>query len=146
MIGEIGDPSLPIELHSVRVGDGGTLAAREPKFPLTFRFGWRNSEFEGEIGRGDDGLYLRLCAAVANVPYTAENASGRSRLLGVVTSPAESGIGTLRLMDDQSVVLSKEVALPLKEGLTASGLVTQISVIVLALAPYLDLLAELRAA
>ena len=41
-----------IALGSLEVGDGGELALREPKFPLTFSFHWRNSRFQGAISNG----------------------------------------------------------------------------------------------
>ena len=146
VVDHFGDTDKPIALHSLEIGAAGELALREPQFPLSFAFHWRKSEFQAEIGRGQSGLYLRLCASVAKVPFTAENPSERSRLLAIVTSPAETGSGKLEIENDHSVALCKKVDLPAGEGLTATGLVTYMSVVVLSPAPYLDLVAELDAA
>lgn len=144
-IDQISDPALPIELRSVSVNEAGGLARRERQLPLAFEFSWRDTEFQGVVRESDGAVLLELSIGIGRLPFTAEDASGRNRLLAVITNETDSRPGSLKVVRDSTVMLSKEVALPSSEALTANGLVTNIAVAVLTLAPYLDLLTEYRA-
>ena len=137
----IDHPQPPIEMHSIAIDEHGNLRSREPDFPLKFRFRWRDSAFEGEVGQNDSGLYLELRTELGALPYTAENDAGRANFVTVTSS--DQDYGTLRIVQNQTIVFEKEVELPRSGGLTATTLVTHIAILVLSAAPYLDLLAEL---
>lgn len=143
---QIGEPTTPIELRSVAIDDAGGLARREPEFPINFGFRWRNSEFQAVVRKVKGTLNLELSTGLGRLPFTAEDAHGRGRLLSVITGEADERPGTLKVVRDSTVTLSKDVSLPSSGSLTAHGLVANLAVAVLTLAPYLDLLAEHRTA
>ncbi len=139
----IDSPQPPIEMHSMAIDERGNLTSREPDFPLRFQFRWRDTAFEGEVGQNESGLYLELRTQLGALPYTAENDAGRANFMTVISADQKQDYGTLRIVQDQTIVFEKDVELPRSGGLTATALVTQIAILVLSAAPYLDLLAEL---
>ena len=138
----IGEPSTPIELNSLEIDQSGTILQRETKFPLTFHFSWRDSNFEGAVDQMSDRLTLELSLKLAALPFTAEDAAQRGKWSALISDADAPAGGILKIMHDSTVVLSKTVDLPEMNGFTADGFVTNIAMMVLSLAPYLDLLVE----
>lgn len=138
----IGEPTTPIELHSLEVDNSGVIMQRKPKFPLNFNFSWRNSAFEGAVNQEDGQLTLELRLKLTTVPFTAEDADQRSKWSAIISNSGNPAAGNLEILRDSTAILSKSIELPEMNGFTADGFVTNISMMVLSLAPYLDLLAE----
>ncbi|MBT3171375.1 MAG: hypothetical protein HOM52_03165 [Rhodospirillaceae bacterium] len=138
----IGEPNTPIELNSLEVDQSGALQQREPQYPLTFNFSWRDSNFEGTVDQVDDRLTLELSLKLAELPFTAEDATQRGNWSAIVSDTDAPAGGVLKIMHDSTAVLSKKIDLPELNGFTADGFITNMAMMVLSLAPYLDLLAE----
>ena len=138
----IGEPKTPIELNSLEVDSSGGLTQREPKYPLVFRFSWRDSKFEGAVDRADGRLTLELRLQIAAVLFTAEDSNKRGKWTAIVSDAEAPAGGMLQIMHDSNAVLSKTVDLPEMGDFTADGFVTNIAMMVLSLAPYLYLLVE----
>ena len=138
----IGEPSTPIELNSLEIDSSGAISHREPKYPLVFRFSWRDSNFEGTVNQADGHLSLELSLRLAEMPFIAENSDQRGRWSAII-SDAETPVGgKLEVLHDSTAVLSKTIDLPEMSDFTAEGFVTNIAMMVLTLAPYLDPLVE----
>jgi hypothetical protein len=138
----IGESSTLIELNSLEIDSSGAISHREPKYPLVFRFSWRDSNFEGTVNQADGHLSLELSLRLAEIPFTAENSDQRGRWSAII-SDAETPVGgKLEVLHDSTAVLSKTIDLPEMSDFTAEGFVTNIPMMALTLAPYLDLLVE----
>ncbi len=143
-IDAIGEPQTPIELHSLDVDNTGTIFQREPSFPLSFGFTWRECRFEGRVDQKDGQLLLELDLKLGDVPYTAQDAAQRGKWSAIISNAENPDSGTLHIVHDSSAVLSKTINLPKMDGFTADGFVTNTALMVLSLAPYLDLIAEVN--
>ena len=141
-IDAIGEPKIPIELHSLEVDEFGAISQRAPNYPLKFGFTWRDSNFEGTVDQVNDRLTLELRLKLADVPFTAENAGQRGKWSAIISNSDKPAGGELRIMRDSTAILSKKIELPELDGFTADGFITNIAMMVLSLAPYLDLLVE----
>ena len=144
VIDVIGEPKTPIELHSLEVDNSGALSQRPPKFPLNFHFSWRECKFEGLVDRVDGQMTLELSLKLGDVPYTAEDAAQRSKWSAIISNTGNPEDVALKIIRNGSAVLSKTINLPEMNGFTADGFVTNTSLMVLSLAPYLDLIAEIN--
>ena len=131
----------PIGVHSVTVDENGALASRAPSFPLNFDFEWRESRFEGSVDKDSEGFKLKLATPVGTIPFTAENAAGRSTLLAQLSDESQSG-SLLTVENGNRVVFSRHIAMPSDGGFAADNLVTNLAVVVLTAAPCLDAMAE----
>ena len=140
----IGEPQTPIELHSLEVDNAGTIFQRAPKFPLSFSFTWRECKFDGVVDQKDGQLTLELDLKLGDVPFTAQDATQRGKWSAVISNTEQPESGTLQIMRDSSAVLSKTINLPEMNGFTADGFITNTALMVLSLAPYLDLIAEVN--
>jgi len=138
----IGEPSTPIELNSLEIDSSGAISHREPKYPLVFRFSWRDSNFEGTVNQADGHLSLELSLRLAEIPFTAENSDQRGRWSAIISDADTPVGGKLEVLHDSTAVLSKTIDLPEMSDFTAEGFVTNIAMMVLTLAPYLDPLVE----
>jgi hypothetical protein len=90
----------------------------------------------------NDRLTLELRLKLADVPFTAENAGERGKWSAIISNSDKPTGGELRIMCDSTAVLTKKIELPEMNGFTADGFITNIAMMVLSLAPYLDLLVE----
>ena len=138
----IGEPKTPIELNSLEVDNSGAVFQRAPKFPLAFHFTWRDCNFEGEVDQVNGQMTLALSLKLGDVPFSAEDTAKRSKWSAIICNTDNPENGSLRITRDSSAVLSKSVNLPDMSGFTADGFVTNTALMVLSLAPYLDLIAE----
>jgi hypothetical protein len=140
---------MPFNLGPFRVSGEGRLALAQagasPRFRVTWQ-GCRVAALLGANAAGEGGL-LQLEAELGRVPSTASAAGDAAAVRGAVFA-ALRGLPTLlppgwslALQADHRMVLhaSRALALPT----TACSLISEIAMFLLALAPYLDLLAEL---
>ncbi|MDP6474677.1 MAG: hypothetical protein QF449_11525 [Alphaproteobacteria bacterium] len=143
-IDAIGEPHTPIELNSLEVDNSGIISQRAPKFPLSFSFIWRECKFEGCVDQKGGRLTLELDLKLGDVPYTAQDSERRGKWSAMISKTEHPESGTLQIIRDSSAVLSKTIDLPEMNGFTADGFVTNTALMVLSLAPYLDLIAEVN--
>ena len=87
-------------------------------------------------------MTLELSLKLGDVPFTVEDAAKRGKWVAVTCNSGKPESGSLRITRDSSAVLSKTINLSDMNGFTAAGFVTNTSLMVLSLAPYLDLIAE----
>ena len=140
----IGEPKTPIELNSLEVDNTGAVFQRAPKYPLSFHFTWRDCNFEGLVDQVNGQMTLELSLNLGDVPFSAEDAAKRSKWTAIICNTETPESGNLRITRDSSAVLSKTVNLPDMNGFMAGGFVTNTALMVLSLAPYLDLIAQIN--
>lgn len=130
------------DIETAALGAYGELLRRVVHAPLSFKFSWRNIDFSGSFEGRDDGIRLVLDSNLANVPYTGEDAAGRHNLLAVVDASRDERAGKLRVIDGRKIVLKSEIEIPTDPVGTVDSIVATLTVPVLRVAPFLDLLAE----
>ena len=123
-------------------GAYGDLMRRAKQQPLNFSFEWRETDFMCTVESIDDGMRLSLRSALAAIPYSAENAAARGELLAVVDTYAGGSDAKLMVYQAHKVMLEHEIVLPPSLGDTVANIVTQLTMLVLNTAAYLDLIAE----
>lgn len=139
----------PFQLGPFSVRPGGRLALAGPDRKPCFRMQWRGCQVEAQlVPRGPDGdmAELSLQARVGRVPSTARlgpgAAQGREAVFAALRSlpPALPDGWRSNLMADHQVALltAGRVEMPT----TVTNLLTDVTLFLLALGPYLDLLAE----
>ncbi|MCH7941798.1 MAG: hypothetical protein IIB67_01050 [Proteobacteria bacterium] len=124
------------------IGAYGDLMRRAKEQPLSFTFDWRGTDFMGTVESIDDGMRLSLRSSLATLPYSAENAAARGELLAVVDTYAGGGDAKLMVYQGHKVMLEHEIVLPPSLGDTVTTIVTQLTMLVLNTAAYLDLIVE----
>jgi hypothetical protein len=127
-------------------GAYGELMRRAKEKPLGFTFDWRGSNFKGKVESIEDGMRLSLRSALAAIPYSAEDADSRGDLLAVVDTCSTGVEAKLTVYQGRSIMIEHEIDLPPCDGDTMATIVTQLTMLVMNTAPYLDLIAEFTAA
>ena len=89
-------------------------------------------------------MTLELSLNLGDVPFSAEDATKRSKRTAIICNTKTPESSNLRITRDSSAVLSKTVNLPDMNGFTADGFVTNTALMLLSLAPYLDLIAQIN--
>ena len=110
--------------------------------PRKFSFNWRGVDFTALLEGLDGGLRLTLHSDLAALPYSAEDAGERANLLAVVDTSGTGREGRLRVVCGQKIVIEDSIDLTLTVGATVNSIITSLTILVLRLAPCLDLLAE----
>lgn len=123
-------------------GAYGEFMRRAKLRPLSFTFAWRGSEFLGTVECFGDGMRMSLRSALAALPFSAENAADRGSLLAVVDTCANGSEAKLTVVQGSTIMLEHEITLPRSIGGTVTTMVTQLTMLVLNTAPYLDLIAK----
>lgn len=118
------------------------LKRRVDNAPLHFSFTWRQTEFDATVEARDDGLRLTLKNTLVPLPFSAENKNRRADLLAIVDTQNDNGIGKLKIIRGQDVILEGGIALIKDDRNTANNIVSTLTALVLRVAPHLDLLAE----
>lgn len=132
----IGRPMIG-KLGPFAVGLDGTLAPADPAIAPRFGFRWRGRRVAARMLAG---WHVEFDVIAAHVPFTAQSASARPRVLAAVAA-LRDGLPAgwrLRLTPDHAVHL--ETVAPLGGPATATRLVTAATGFAIALAPCLDLL------
>ncbi len=130
------------DMEIAALGAYGELLRRVVHAPLSFMFTWRDIDFQGSFEGRDEGIRLVLYSSLAKVPYSGEDASTRHNLLAVVEASRGERAGKLRVIDGQEIVLKSEIDIDTAPTGTVDSIVATLTVLVLRVAPYLDLLAE----
>lgn len=130
----------------LEAGAYGELMRRTKRQPLSFSFVWRGTDFRGTIESIVDGMRLSLRSDLAALPYSAENPAARGDLLAVVDTCAGGSAAKLVVFQGHTIMLEHEIELPESLGDTMTTLVTNLTMLVLNTAPYLDLIAEFMSA
>jgi hypothetical protein len=139
----------PFQLGPFSVRPDGRLALAGPDRKPCFRMQWRGCTVEARLGvRGPEGELgeLSLQAKVGRVPSTARLGPGAAQERDAVFAALRSLPRALPegwqadLMADHQVALLK--AQRVEMPTTVTSLLTDVTLFLLALGPYLDLLAE----
>jgi hypothetical protein len=134
------------ELNRFEAGSYGELMRRAKDQPLSFSFDWRGSQFMGLVECLETGMRLSLRSSLAAIPYSAENADTRGDMLAVVDTCAGGSEAKLMVYQGSTIMLEHEIELPRSLDNTVANIVTQLTMLVMNTAPYLDLIAEFTAA
>ncbi len=110
--------------------------------PRRFSFKWRGVDFAARLDEHNGGLRLTLHSDLAALPYSAEDAGERADLLAVVDTYPTGSEGKIRVVCGQKVVIEDSIDLTQTIDSTVNSIITSLTVLVLRLAPCLDLLAE----
>jgi hypothetical protein len=134
------DAPAPIgRLGPFEVGLDGTIAPADPETAPRFSYRWRGRRIAARLL---PRRRIGFSVVAARVPFTAEDAGTRSRLLAAVPALREAlpEAWRLRLAPDHAIHLEAEAELGAAP--TVTRLVTAATLFVLALDPVLDLLEE----
>ena len=132
-----------LDLNLVLADADRRLTRLVPTPPINFRFEWQGIPFAARVAVTDDGAArLRLVGDLGPVPYSAENARGRNRLMSLVgwrdvANPYRFAMDRrqhLNLLGDA------EVDAPL----TGAAIIATAAKLLLRAGPHLDLAAEQR--
>lgn len=124
------------------LGAYGELLRRVVKSPLNFGFNWRGVDFTGTFDAHQDGIGLTLHSDLAALPYSAEDADQRDALLAVVDAFRGDAVGKLKVASGQKIVIESGIDLSDTSAGTVGDIIAGLTIMVLRVAPYLDLLAE----
>ena len=128
--------------ETLSVGGYGELLRRAADAPLVFSFAWRGIGFKSTVESIDRGMRLSLETDLAPIPFSAEDAETRGGLFAIVDTWDGDSEGRLKIVQGRRIVLENDIRLPPPDGQTASTIVSQLTMLVLNAAPYLDLIAE----
>ncbi len=110
--------------------------------PRRFTFKWRGVNFSARLDGHDGGLRLTLHSDLAALPYSAEDAGERADLLAVVDAFGNGRESKFRVVCGQKIVIEDSIDLTQTIDSTVNSIITSLTILVLRLAPCLDLLAE----
>ena len=135
-----------LDTAALEIGAYGELMRRATEKPLNFSFAWRGTHFNSVIESTGEGMRLSLSSDLAAIPFSVENAVARGELLAVGESFVGDNETKLTVIQGHTIKLDHEFTLPEAQSDTIASLVTQLTMLVLNSAPYLDLIAEYTAA
>jgi hypothetical protein len=119
------------------------LADLRLEMPVNFRFSWREIPFTARIDEFGGSPRLRLMCDLGPVPYTAEDMSQRTALMGLIQS-GDLGDGARYVMGgERRVNLIGDAAAP--EELNGMTIIATVTAFLLKLRPYIDLARDPRA-
>ncbi len=129
-------------LDEAPVGAYGVLLRRVVASALNFTFTWRGVDFTGRFDAREGGIRLTLRGTLTELPYSAEDAEARKVLLAVADTCDGGDVAKFRVECGQKIIIEDSVSLTETDGDTVASIVTDLTMLVLRLAPCLDLLAE----
>ena len=118
------------------------LLRRTVAEPRKFTFKWRGVDFSARLDGHNGGLRLTLHSDLAALPYSAEDAGERANLLAVVDAFGNGGVSKFRVICGQKIIIEDSINLTQTIDSTMNSIITNLTILVLRLAPCLDLLAE----
>ena len=129
---------LPVEVGSIAIGADGT-AHRIARTTLNFSFDHTGTAFAATIEPTPEGAHLKIDAALAPMPYSAEGRSRRRDLLAIVAA-SRSGLrfGRFALDGQRHIHLISE--LDIGSPVTPTALVTAATQMLIAATPWIALL------
>lgn len=134
----IGPLPTPLRIGPFHVGLDGQLIPAGTHAPVRFSVRWRGRRIQAELG---PSRRLRLSVLAARVPYSAEDAARRAGVLSAFLALRAAAAPALSAMLTAAHELRLEQTTDL-EATTASRLVTAVTLFVLLIDPYLDLVEE----
>lgn len=133
--------SLP-DMNMVLADAEQSLTRLAPEPPINFQFKWQGIAFAARVDNTDAGLRLRLVGDLGPVPFSAENAPGRDRLLSLVQWADADGACRFVVGRRQHLNLlgDARIAAPL----TGTSIIATATNFLLQARPYIDLAEEQR--
>lgn len=136
----ISNQELPIALKSVDIGEDGSIVRRDGEAPLHFDFKWRGMTFSGTVApRKEGGNVIRLVADLGTVPYSAEHADSRHRLMNLVRHGLDTEGARITVGEHQTLRIVCETDLS-PAPTTANHIVAEVTQMVLTNLPVFDAL------
>lgn len=118
------------------------LCAAPKNTPLNFNFAWLGIGFDGTLEAIEGGMRMSLQSNRAALPCSAEDAKAHGDLLAVLDTLDGHTEGLLKVVKGQTIVLENEIPMPRTPTGSISSVTTNLALLVLNAAPYLDLIAE----
>lgn len=135
---EPGNWTLPLDLGAVLDGEG-SHALPVCGGVAKFDFGFRDIRFVGQVDPRPNGAHLKLVGDVGPMPFSAESLPARSGLARIVVAAVDV-LGGHPLRVNQGRILAGYET-DLGQPITATALVAAVSLFLVRLTPYLDLIA-----
>ncbi|CAA7626787.1 conserved hypothetical protein [Candidatus Terasakiella magnetica] len=134
----LGGKTLPIDLHTAwDAEDGKPLSVGDGE--VQFDFDFRDIRFVGRCREIGDHAQLKLVGDVGPMPFSAESPAARQGL-GQIIEAANLHMGGENFRTSQGrILLGNDLTFP--APITATGLVTAVSLFLLPALPYLELVA-----
>lgn len=120
-----------------------SLTRLAPEPPINFQFRWQGIPFAARVDNTEAGLRLRMVGDLGPVPYSAENAEGRDRLLSLVQWADADGTCRFVVGRRQHLNLLGDARITMP--LTGTAIVATATNFLLQARPYIDLAEEQRA-
>ena len=136
----IGEMQLPLDISSIVHAQGGQLGSPiHPAFSFVFRY--RDTSFTVRCQSGDDQAAAHISATLGTMPFSAESAQGR-QFLAQILHGVNDHLGPIVTQSRGRILLGADLTLP--APITAVGLVSGLTRLLLPLKPYLSLMAMVR--
>ena len=136
----IGEMQLPLDISSIVHAQGGQLGS--PVHPaFSFRFRYRDTAFTVRCQSGEERATAHVSATLGTMPFSAESAKGRQFLAQIIDG-VNDHLGPIITRSRGRILLEAELNLP--APITAVGLVSGLTRLLLPLKPYLSLMAMVR--
>ena len=129
---------LPVEVGTIAVRPDGT-AERRARSALKFSFDFTGATFAAEIEPTDEGARLRLDAALAPMPYSAEGRD-RRRDVDAIVKASRTGMRHGRFALDNRYQIHLVSELPIGSPVTPTALVAATTRMLIAATPWVALL------
>ena len=113
------------------------LTRLQPKLPAGFTFMWRGIAFSARAESLPGGIRLMLSGDMGAVPYSAENRTGRAKLLTLVRCQGAGASPEFQVSREQRLVLLAEVEV--QAPVTAAAILGWTAHLLLRSKPYIDL-------
>ena len=136
----IGEMQLPLDISSIVHAQGGQLGS--PIHPaFNFRFRYRETSFGVKCQTGPDQAVARISATLGTMPFSAESVQ-RRQFLAQIIDGINQHFGPIVTQSRGRILLETDVTLP--APITAVGLVSGLTRVLVPLKPYLSLMAMVR--
>jgi hypothetical protein len=129
---------LPVEVGSIGMRADGTPERRE-RAPLNFTFDYTGTTFAATIEPTPEGACLRLDAALAPMPYSAEGRE-RRRDIHAIVAASRNGLRHGRFALDSRHQIHLQAELPIGSPVTPTALVAAATRMLIAATPWVALL------
>ena len=136
----IGEMQLPLDISSIVHAQGGQLGS--PIHPaFSFRFRYRDTAFAVRCQTGPDEAVARVTATLGTMPFSAESVQ-RRQFLAQILEGVNEHLGPVIVQSRGRILLETDLHLP--APITAVGLVSELTRLLVPLKPYLGLMAMVR--
>ncbi len=134
----LGGKALPVDLHTVWTDDDGQ-ALTVSDGVIQFDFGYRDIHFAGRLEQAAGQAHLKLVGDLGPMPFSAESPAARAGLARIIEAAnADLGAEAFRVTQGR-VLLGSDMAVAVP--VSATGLVTPVTLFLLPAEPYLELIA-----